>query len=366
MKEFFRSVAGDLQSRLKEQWNSQCVCLLDLITGSEEVNGCRLPGCIDACVDDFANENCRRDIARKNRNRVIGELRKGLARVSLEFLEPQLTILDEFQRFSEILVESRDDKSIVGRLFKMGLGALLILPATPYKMYTLAHEDEDHHQDFLKTLAFLRNESLDSPGLVAIQNDLRAFRDRLSLGEWVDGVDPVLFELRGKIEDCLKEVMCRTERNWYLEDAAKGVAEIMAAGVLPQKSELVEYVQLRQFLLERKVGDWNITHFWKSSSSVLSFMDGRYGLISRLRKEHLALPRTVLRSSAELPARPAGQCEISAVLREGVRPCWQAAGCRRQLEVLVDAPDVLLLPGHLLYRLRADEVSGLLPLAICA
>jgi hypothetical protein len=58
--------------------------------------------------------------------------------------------------------------------------------------------------------------------------------------------------------------MCRTERNWYLEDAAKGVAEIAAAGVLPEKAELVEYVHLRRFLLGHKVGDWNITDFWKS------------------------------------------------------------------------------------------------------
>ena len=83
---------------------------------------------------------------RRNRNKVIGELRKGLASVSLEYLEPDLTLLDEFQRFSHILKESRDQSSIVGKLFAKGSGAILILSATPYRMYSLAHESEDHHK----------------------------------------------------------------------------------------------------------------------------------------------------------------------------------------------------------------------------
>lgn len=300
-EEFFRSVAVDLQSRLKDQWESQQVRLLNPETGVEELKSRRLPDCIDACVESLAGDEHKRDFSRKNRNRIIGELRKGLARVSLEFLEPQLIILDEFQRFSDILEESRDEKSIVGKLFNKRSGAILILSATPYKMYTLAHENEDHQQNFLKTLAFLRNERVDSSGLSAIQQNLRAFRDRLALGEWAKGDDTELFALRGRIEDRLKEVMCRTERNRYLDDAAKGVAEVTAAGVLPQKSELVEYVHLRQFLLGHKVGDWNITDFWKSSPSVLSFMDGQYGLTNRLRRDHLSLPPTVLRPNAELP-----------------------------------------------------------------
>lgn len=300
-EEFFRSVAGDLQARLKNQWEDQRVQLVNPETGKEDAQKHRLFDCIDACVEAFTKikANCR--FAHKNRNRIIGELRKGLARVSLEFLEPDLTILDEFQKFSDILLESSDENSIVGKLFTKGAGAILILSATPYRMYTLAHENEDHHQDFLKTLAFLRNEPLNGLNLTAIQRDLCDFRERLVLGEWANADDPELFNLRERIEKRLKEVMCRTERNWYLGDAAKGVAEITAAGVLPQKSELVEYVHLRQFLLGHNVGDWNITDFWKSSPSVLSFMDSHYGLTSRIRRDHLSLPTTVLRSSAELP-----------------------------------------------------------------
>ena len=298
-REFFRKIAGDLQTRLRNQWDSQKVRLLNTQTGAEEVGSVRLSDCIDHCVEAFAQDECAAN--RKNRNRVIGELRKGLARVSLEFLQPNLIILDEFQRFSDILLETRNESSVVGKLFAKDSAATLILSATPYKMYTLAHEKEDHHEDFLKTLAFLRNEPLDGPGLTKIQTDLRNFRERLKLGQWVGAHDQVLYDLRERIEAHLKEVMCRTERNWYLDSAAKGVEEVPAPRLVPQQAELLEYVRLRHCLLDHKVGDWNITDFWKSSPSVLSFMDSHYALISRIRRERLEIPANVLRPNSELP-----------------------------------------------------------------
>ena len=301
VNEFFRKIAGQLRTRLKDQWESQNVGLLDPHTGKEDGKR-RLVDCIEECVQALDPDTKSGVFSRKNRNRIIGELRKGLAHVSLGFLEPNLTILDEFQRFSTILLESQDKKSIVGRLFAKGGSAILILSATPYRMYTLSHENEDHHQDFLKTLAFLRNEAVDSPGLVKLQMDLRAFRERLHLGDWTKAEDPELSRLRVELESCLKEVMCRTERNWHLEDTAKGVQEVTPAGVLPQKTELIEYVQLRRFLLGQKIGDWNITDFWKSSPSALSFMDSHYSLTSRIRRGNkLRLPMKVLRPNAQLP-----------------------------------------------------------------
>ena len=50
--------------------------------------------------------------------------------------------------------------------------------------------------DFLKTLAFLRNEPPDSDGLKQIQNDLQRFRERLVQAHWATEDDQELFELR--------------------------------------------------------------------------------------------------------------------------------------------------------------------------
>lgn len=288
-EEFFRRVSGDLQDRLKIQWESQKASPLPSGRATS------ISGCIDECVDSFAADSDNK-CARKNRSLIIGELRKGLARVSLGFLDPNLIILDEFQRFSDILAESRDDKSIVGKLFAKRSSSVLILSATPYKMYTLDHEKENHHRDFLNTLAFLKN--IGAGELSGTENDLRAFRERLEGGEWVKADDHLLFDLRDKIERGLREVMCRTERNWYLEDAAKGVKEITTEEACPKTSELLEYIHLRQFLLGHKVDEWNITDYWKSSSYALSFMDSHYRLITGIRR--LKLPPTILPTSTEL------------------------------------------------------------------
>ena len=299
-QDFDRVIAKDFRLRLKKHWESQAISLVDPRTGKDD--GVRRPlrQCLEECVEVFRLDGGRTAALRRNRNKVIGELRKGLASVSLDYLKPDLTLLDEFQRFSNILEESRDQNSIVGKLFSKGTGAILVMSATPYRMYTLAQESEDHHKGFLETLAFLRKERPDGQGLKQIQDDLKRFRERLVLAKWATEDDQELFDLRGRIESQLKEVMCRTERNWYLTDATKGVEEIAQEGMPPQKIELMEYVQLRKFLLKHQVGDWNITDFWKSSPSIFSFMDSQYKLIGKIRRNSLALPAPLLRPTTAL------------------------------------------------------------------
>ena len=306
-------VARDFLRQLKAQWESQQITLLDLQTGRTAESPRSLKECLEESVEAFRHDGGKSSAVRKNRNRVIGELRRGLASVSLEYLKPDLTLLDEFQRFSHILAESRDSNSIVGKLFSRGSGAILILSATPYRMYTLAQETEDHHKGFMETLAFLRKEAPDGSGLKEIQDNLKRFRDRLVQAKWKDGDDQDLLDLRGRLEAQLKEVMCRTERNWYLTDSTKGVEEIARDGLPPEAIELVDYIQLRQFLLNQRVGDWNITDFWKSSPSIFSFMDRQYKLISRIRRSHVSLPSRLLRPATALSAVGAENAKYRAL-----------------------------------------------------
>ena len=99
----------------------------------------------------------------------IGELRRLLAQTCLEWLEPDLIILDEFQRFKDLLQGHSQDASpaaeLAERLFSFQqskddattAARILLLSATPYKMYTQSQESEqeDHYEDFQTTLDFL-------------------------------------------------------------------------------------------------------------------------------------------------------------------------------------------------------------------
>ena len=75
-------------------------------------------------------------------------------------LEPDLIILDEFQRFKHLLDGTDQSSELARGLFTFRQARVLLLSATPYKMYTLADECEtdDHFRDFVQTIAFLHHD----------------------------------------------------------------------------------------------------------------------------------------------------------------------------------------------------------------
>src|SRR5690606_22831902 len=122
-------------------------------------------------LDDVVHTWFRKDRtlpreARQERNGVLGKLRRLLASVCLESLEPDLVILDEFQRFKGLLETREEQRDPAAELAQALFEArtpegnpvrTLLLSATPYKLYTadaeIAHED--HYADFLATTRFL-------------------------------------------------------------------------------------------------------------------------------------------------------------------------------------------------------------------
>ena len=233
---------------------------------------------------------------RRCRNVLIGALRTGLAMATLRQLDPGVVILDEFQRFSSMLEMADDPETIVGRL--MGTGSTgggtpsLILSATPYKMLTLSFDGdgENHYEQFLKTLAFLNRTKTDSKRIGKLKRDFGTLGRLLrSSAAWKTRTFDPLVQTRDAIEQRLTRVASRTERNWYLEDVAKGVEEVRLEGegdriaAVPTVEELRSFLILHRFLLDQDLDDWKIVDFWKSCPRPLLFMDSRYSLIRRIR-----------------------------------------------------------------------------------
>ena len=93
---------------------------------------------------------------RVGENAIVGQLRVIFAKISLEKLEPDLVIMDEFQRFKYLL--NSDPESETGMLANKFFHAkdvrMLLLSATPYKMYSTPEEiDEtkldEHYTEFI-------------------------------------------------------------------------------------------------------------------------------------------------------------------------------------------------------------------------
>src|SRR5262249_7507382 len=90
----------------------------------------------------------------------VTSMRLMLAKIMLASLDPDLVILDEFQRFKDILMSSnRDKKNLCSTLLCPGVPTLL-LSATPYRLLgrsgRVASTDEfNHYKEFKDTLSFL-------------------------------------------------------------------------------------------------------------------------------------------------------------------------------------------------------------------
>lgn len=52
----------------------------------------------------------------------------------------------------------------------------MILSATPYKMYTMRHEEDEHHADFLATYSFLQKCTAEDPEVETLKKNLSEFR----------------------------------------------------------------------------------------------------------------------------------------------------------------------------------------------
>lgn len=202
------------------------------------------------------------------RTRLVGELRGLLATACLEALEPDLIILDEFQRFRDLLDGEDDAATLARNLFEWGDARVLLLSATPYKMLTLSDEDggEDHYQDFVRTYRFLSN---DEAKATELQQLLQEFRRELL--RMRPGSAGRLAALKAEIEERLRKVMCRTERLAMDESRCGMLRQVPPPATPVHQADLRRYVALQSVADHLDHGD--TMEFWKSAPYPLNFME---------------------------------------------------------------------------------------------
>lgn len=208
---------------------------------------------------------------RQFRARLIGELRHLLAKCCIRELQPDLVILDEFQRFRHLLHGEDEVAELARELFEYCGDAgdrarVLLLSATPYKMYTLAHEaEDDHYRDFLQTARFLFESEVQA---AEFERELRSYRAALCLG----GTDlGQLADARQSIERRLRKVMCRTERLAVSGDRNGMLAEvpIPATSFGPEDARGFAWIDR----VAGVIGASDCIELWKSGAYLLNFMD---------------------------------------------------------------------------------------------
>ena len=280
----------------------------------------------------------RPEEARWEQASLIGDLRRLLAETCVEALEPDLIILDEFQRFRDLvhvnpLTGQRSEAGeLADTLFQAPDARVLLLSATPYKPYTRAEEEDgDHYRDFLETARFLLDSSPDSVGLEARMEEIRT--EMLNLAP---GSADRLRELRHRVESILQRVMCRTERLAATPDRDGMLLEAPLPALEPTPADLRAYLDTAR--VAEALEEPDPMEYWKSAPYLLNLMDD-YKLKRELRREleeadspaHVEtcsalrdagdslLPFQALQNYEPIDPRNA---RLRALTRETVEQCW--------------------------------------------
>jgi hypothetical protein len=232
---------------------------------------------------------------REPRKVLIGAVRRIMATVGIATLQPDLVILDEFQRFKDLLRPDPQNfaAELAHRLFnyedpKTGRATrTLLLSATPYRMYTTGDElDSDHYKDFLDTCSFLFPDSARTDRL---RDRFGALRMALTSTESLENAETLCRDIR----DELCGVMARTERLAATPDR-DGMLHETEAHVVVKSHDLRAYLRLGD--LAEAVDHHEPTEYWKSAPYLVNFME-RYklkeGIVRAATEGHLSEDRLI-------------------------------------------------------------------------
>jgi len=206
--------------------------------------------------------------------RLIYALRMMFARISVDLLAADLVIMDEFQRFKSLIsVDDNTESGILARRFlKSNDTKVLLLSATPYKIYSTLEEIsendiDEHYQEFMQVMDFLFDKTKKQTQFRDIWHDYSvALRESK-----VDSVS--ILHLKHHAETAMYEGVCRTERI-----AAMNMDELVdhsnAEKVLTlTKEDIQSYIDIESMMKDRNIKGSVPVEYIKSTPYVMSFMN---------------------------------------------------------------------------------------------
>jgi hypothetical protein len=215
---------------------------------------------------------------RKDPLDIIARFRNALAASALEEIQPDLVIFDEFQRFRDLLNPQKDRAAarIVGKLYGDGLedsSALLLLSATPYRLFTRRWEDtpdSSHHNEFYDLIDFLYGrDDLADRKQQECKDALTEFQKELRKGE---PNSRTATEARDRVQAILRPIMARTERSSLSASAPNKQIAALPADLVPD--DLHVYRHLTQSFDNRHQS--SSVYYWTSIPMPMQTMGNAY------------------------------------------------------------------------------------------
>ena len=285
----YKEVISDFLSCKVKNWQELTNIYNEKIKGCGDDYLCEMHGKLQTILSDsiinqlieYAQNGC------DNRQRadMINKLRRIFAEISIDMLDPDLVIMDEFQRFNSLLEQGNDEQSMLANKFfddKRSNTKILLLSATPYKPYSTLEElntngNDEHYQDFMKVMDFLYATKDKADRFKLIWHTYSAALKR------TDVVDLTpLVSAKNEAEEALYGVMCRTERfnSGIIDDSRVSDVQVMTEDILSfaEGQHLMDCLSHENTRV--RLGNLPMEYV-KSSPYLLSFMD-KYELKKRI------------------------------------------------------------------------------------
>lgn len=209
--------------------------------------------------------------------RLIANLRMAFAKLSARMLQPDLVIMDEFQRFQTLLNPADNDLGpIVDQFLRCGTEVknrprVLLLSATPYKLYSTLDEidetnSDEHYQEFMAVVDFLLDDNEDRKQ--QFRSIWKAYSAKLR--ELKNGI--LSTDAKQAAEDELyKAGMCRTERISFVKDGDYLKERKECLNVC--EGDIRAFIEMSKILEKLGLSEEMPVDFVKSSPFLMSFMD---------------------------------------------------------------------------------------------
>lgn len=213
---------------------------------------------------------------------IIRQLRKALLTLCVDYIDADLYILDEFQRFRDLIDEDSDSEAatIAKQIFEKANTKIILLSATPFKAFTGDSDlesGEEHYKEFRTVLSFLVEN--DFPSLSEYESQRQAlFKQLLTLRADKFDIDSTH---RDAVEALLRRVMCRTERLSVSEDHDAMTQDkwhdcpvVLTHGDVQNFVATDNVVQALNLTIDKKSNQLHApVEFCKSAPFPLSFLD---------------------------------------------------------------------------------------------
>ncbi len=218
----------------------------------------------------------------KGPKKIIGLLRKILTQICLQYLEADIFILDEFQKFKTLIETGEEgERSEAGEIANIVFGKenakILMLSATPFKPFNTNAEIEqgdNNFEEFKTVLSFLFKNNTSK--ILEIEQARKLHFNVLRKPSNFTEAEQV--KPKEKLEQLYREVMSRTERNLVSDDnntLLKLRTDLAPNFTIQDLDNYLDSDQLIKALEDkRKRKMISMVEFSKSAPYPLSFLDG--------------------------------------------------------------------------------------------